>query len=77
MQIISAVVFVLIIKMLQQIAVLMSVGHHTARVYIYKVSILVVCINVSVLYIVPFRGLLSAVINILFNDITLKFRRRI
>lgn len=45
----------------------MSVGHHTARVYIYKVSILVVCINVSVFDIVPFRGLLCAVINILYT----------
>ena len=45
----------------------MSIVHHTARVHIYKISILVVCINVSVFDIVPFRGLLSTVINILYT----------
>ncbi len=52
----------------------MSVFHHTACVYIYKVSILVITVNVTVLNIVPLQGLLRAVINILFDNITLELR---
>ncbi len=52
----------------------MSVFHHTACVHIYKVSILVITVNVTVLNIVPLRGLLRAVINILFDNITLELR---
>lgn len=52
----------------------MSILHHTASVHIYKVSILVITVNVTVLNIVPLQGLLRAVINILFDNITLELR---
>ena len=45
----------------------MSVGHHTAGVHIYKISVLVIRINVAVLDLLTFGRLLSTIINILYT----------
>ena len=44
----------------------MSVSHHTAGVHIYKVSVLIININLSVHHIVVTGSLFRAVINILY-----------
>ena len=45
----------------------MSVSHHTAGVYIDKVSVLVISVNMTVLDLLTFGSLFCAVINILYT----------